>query len=403
MAYRLAKRMEGARGSIIRDLLKLAGEPGMISFGGGAPDPATFPVDAIAAITAEAFRAQPKAMLSYGISEGYPPFVSSLKDHLARTEKLDFQDNELLILSGGQQCADIVAKLFVNEGDTVLVESPSFVGCMNAFRSYGARLFGIPLQDDGVRLDALEEAFKTRKPALFYLISTFQNPSGVTTVRQKRQAIYALARQYDVLVFEDNPYGELRFEGEWIPSLKSEDPEGRVLYAGSFSKTLAPGLRIGYLVYNKELHPKFKIAKQGMDVHASTLYQLVCHDILTRYDYAGFVRAQNDLYRQKSRLMSDLMAQHFHPLIRWQKPQGGLFIMAWLPEGMDSLPLVQEAIRRRVITVPGSAFTVNPDLPNNGIRLNFSLPSPAQIEEGIRILGQLTHEVLGGAGATIPA
>jgi len=179
--YQLAKRMEGAQGSIIRDLLKLAGEPGMISFGGGAPEPASFPADKMSEIMARAFREQSDAMLSYGISEGYPPLVASLKDYLTRTEKLDFSGNELIILSGGQQCADLVAKLFVNEGDTVVVESPSFVGCMNAFRSYGARLKGIPLEEDGVSLEALEAAFAQGGVSFFYLISTFQNPSGVTT------------------------------------------------------------------------------------------------------------------------------------------------------------------------------------------------------------------------------
>ena len=397
MAYHLAKRMEGARGSIIRELLKLAGEPGMISFGGGAPDPARYPVDTIARITAEAFRDQSRTMLSYGVSEGYPPLLASLKAHLLKTEGIDFADNELLILSGGQQCADLTAKLFVNEGDTVLVESPSFVGCMNAFRSYGGRLKGIPLEEDGVSLDALEAAFAQEKVSFFYLISTFQNPSGVTTSLHKRKAIYELARRYEVLVFEDNPYGELRYEGEWIPPVKAMDQEGRVVYSGSFSKTLAPGMRIGFLVYPKALHPKFKIAKQGVDVHSSTLYQLICHEFLTKYDYDGHVAGLKEFYREKAALMADEMEKCFHPAVRWQRPQGGLFIMAFLPEGMDSLPFVQEAIKRKVITVPGSAFTTDPDRPNNGIRLNFSLPSKEQIITGIPILGSLSHEVLGQA------
>ncbi|NLW21330.1 MAG: PLP-dependent aminotransferase family protein [Clostridiales bacterium] len=396
--YQLADRMRGAQGSIIRELLKLAGEPGMISFGGGAPEPASFPVEKIAQITARALREQSAAMLSYGISEGYPPLVASLKDYLSKTEQLDFAREELIILSGGQQCADLVAKLFVNEGDTVVVENPSFVGCMNAFRSYGARLRSVPLEADGVNLEALEAAFAQGGVRLFYLIPTFQNPSGLTTSQEKRLAIYELARRYQVLVFEDNPYGELRYEGDWVPSLKSRDEEGLVLYAGSFSKTLAPGMRVGYLVYPKALHPSFKVAKQGVDVHSSTLYQLVTHEFLTSHDYTRHVEALRRRYREKRDLMAREMAAHFHPGVRWHKPEGGFFIMAWLPEGMDSLPFVQEAVQRKVITVPGSAFTVDPGVPNNGIRINFSLPPRDSIVEGIRILGQLSHEVLGQAG-----
>lgn len=394
MDYRMASRMDGAQGSIIRELLKLAAEPGMISFGGGAPEPASFPTERFAKIAENAIKYKAKATLGYGISEGYPPLVASLKAYLTKTEHLDFSDNELLILSGGQQCADLVAKLFVNEGDRVLVENPSFVGCMNAFRSYGARLQGIPLESDGVNLEALEAAFATEKPSFFYMISTFQNPSGYTTSHEKRKAIYQLAKQYNVMVFEDNPYGELRYEGAWIPSVKSMDQDGRVLYSGSFSKTLAPGMRVGYLVYNKALHTKCKIAKQGVDVHSSTLYQMMCHAMLED-GYEAHVASLLPRYKAKANVMSAALEQHMHKDVRWQRPQGGFFIMAWLPEGMDSLPFVNEAVKRRVITVPGSAFTVDPSRPNNGIRLNFSLPSAEQIEEGIVILGQLSHEMLG--------
>lgn len=399
MAHHLAGRMQGAQGSIIRELLKLAAEPGMISFGGGAPDPAAYPVDLIADITARAFRDHSTTLLTYGISEGYPPLVNSLKDYLNQREGFDFARNELLITSGGQQCADLTAKLFINEGDVVAVESPSFVGVMNAFRSYGARLMGVPLEKDGVSLEALEALFRQEKVRLFYLISTFQNPSGITTSREKREAIYELACRYDVMIFEDNPYGELRFTGEDIPAVKSFDREGRTVYAGSFSKTLSPGMRVGFMVYDKALHQHVKIAKQAADVHSSILYQLVCHEFLTRHDYPGHIQGLITRYRDKARLMTDAMEQHFHPGITFHKPEGGFFIMAWLPEGQDSLPFVQEAIKRRVITVPGSAFMADTSAPHNGIRINFSLPSAEDIAPGIRTLGQLSHQWLGGLRA----
>jgi len=399
MAYQLAQRMTGAQGSIIRDLLKMASEPGMISFGGGAPDPAAYPADLIAEITARAFRDRSTTLLAYGISEGYPPLVASLKDYLGQREGFDFSRNELLITSGGQQGGDLMAKLFINEGDVVAVESPSFVGVLNAFRSYGARLMGVPLEEDGVNLDALEALFKAERVRIFYLISTFQNPSGVTTSKEKREAIYELACRYDVMIFEDNPYGELRFTGEDIPAVKSFDREGRCVYTGSFSKTLSPGMRVGFLVYDKALHQHFKIAKQAADVHSSTLYQLVCHELLARHDYPGHIQGLITRYREKARLMTTAMEKHFHPGVTWHAPQGGFFIMAWLPPGCDSLPFVQEAIRRQVITVPGSAFMADTSAPHNGIRLNYSLPPADKIEAGIRTLGQLSHEWLGNARA----
>lgn len=395
MDYRLSSRMEGAQASIIRELLKMASLPGMISLGGGAPDPKGFPKDLFLKVSQDAFQNQTKSVLGYGISEGYPPFVESVKQHLKDKEQLDFTDNEVLILSGGQQCADLVAKLFVNEGDTVLVENPSFVGVMNAFRSYGAKLKSVPLEQDGVDLNALEDAFKKERVSLFYMISTFQNPSGVTTSGAKRKAIYDLAKKYDVMVFEDNPYGELRYEGEWIPSMKTMDGDGRVVYAGSFSKTIAPGMRIGFMVYAKALHTKFKIAKQAVDVHSSTLYQMVCHEMLTANLYDSHVAAQKAAYYQKMLRMDAAMKAHLHPDMTWLRPQGGLFILAKLPEGMDSLPFVNEAVARKVITVPGSAFLTNQADKSNAIRLNFSLPSEENIEKGIEILGQLSKEMLG--------
>ncbi|MDI9520852.1 MAG: PLP-dependent aminotransferase family protein [Bacillota bacterium] len=395
MDYRLTTRMEGAQASIIRELLKMAALPGMISFGGGAPDYRGFPKEFVKQVADDAFTNQSKSVLGYGISEGYPPFVESLKKHLQDKEKLDFAENEVLILSGGQQCADLTAKLFVNEGDTVLVENPSFVGVMNAFRSYGANLKSIPLEEDGVDLTALEDAFKAGPVSLFYMISTFQNPSGITTSGAKRKAVYELAKKYDVIVFEDNPYGELRYEGEWIPAMKTLDTDGRVIYTGSFSKTIAPGMRIGFLVYAKALHTKFKIAKQAVDVHSSTLYQMVCHEMLTKDLYDSHVSAQRAGYYKKMKLMDEAMKACFHPDMTWHRPEGGLFIQTKLPEGMDSLPFVNEAVKRKVITVPGSAFLTNQEDKSNAIRLNFSLPSEEDIEKGVEILGKLSYEILG--------
>ena len=395
MAYRIAERMKGAQGSIIRELLKLANEPGMISFGGGSPDPDAFPSEAVARISEEAMRRQPAKILQYGISEGYPPLRETLKKHLQATEGISFEDNDILITSGGQQCADLAAKLFVNEGDTVLVESPSFIGCMNAFRSYGGRLQGVKLHEDGVDLEALEKAFRQPGISLFYIIPTFQNPSGFTTSAEKRRKVYELAQKYGVMILEDNPYGEVRFGGEWIAPIKAQDPDGRVIYMGSFSKTMAPGLRVGFVVMPKDLFNQFKIAKQATDVHSSNLFQLACDEFLNHWDYPAHLASIRALYRKKGLLMYDEIKKHAHPSLRFAKPQGGFFMMAYLPEGQDAMPFVQEALKRKVITVPGSAFTTDPTQPNNGVRLNFSAPSEEQIVRGAEILGKLSREMLG--------
>ncbi len=398
MDYRVAHRMTVARGSVIRELLKLANEPGMISLGGGSPDPAAFPAEDIARICHEAHVNLSTKMLQYGISEGYPPLRETLRKRLAEKNGMDFARNDLLILSGGQQCADLCAKVFVNEGDTVVVEGPSFVGCMNAFRSYAANLAPVALEEDGVNLALLEEAFRQPGVSLFYTIPAFQNPTGITTSLAKRRAIYALARKYDVMILEDNPYGELRFEGEAPADYKSFDTDGRVVYASSFSKTLTPGLRVGYIVFDKALLDKFKIAKQAVDVHSSTLYQHFVNEYLTRHDYDGHIREISALYKEKCQLMQSEIAKHFHPAVKVTHPQGGFFIMAEFPREVDTAEFVKEAIARKVIVVPGSAFCVNPDLPNNSVRLNFSLPSKEHIVKGIEILGELTYAEMAKRG-----
>lgn len=395
MDYRISTRMQNARGSIIRDLLKLASEPGMISFGGGAPSPLTFPVLELTRSLVSQMQTNAKTLLSYGISEGFPPLRQTMRDYLAKNEQIDMADNELYILSGGQQCADLVSKTLINEGDTVICEEPAFVGCLNAFRSYGARLKGVPITPDGVDLVALERAFLQEKNiSFFYTIPTFQNPTGYTYSRQKRDAVYALARQYGVMIFEDNPYGELRFSGEWLAPIKAQDQDGRVLYAGNFSKTIAPGLRLAPLVMPKGLADRIKIAKQAADVHASTIHQAIVNEYVNSAGYEDHLKAARALYRDRMALMAEQMEEHFHPKVVFHRPEGGLFLLARLP-GVDTVPFAKEAIKRGVIVVPGSAFATDPDQENDTIRLNFSLPNEEQIKKGIAILGQMTHEYLG--------
>ena len=341
----------------------------------------------------EVLQKAPVSMLQYGLSEGYMPLRETMKRYLAAQEGFDFEKNELFIVSGGQQCADLTTKALVNEGDVVLTEEPAFVGCLNTFRAYGAKLVGIPMQKDGMDIDALEAALKAYPEAkLLYTIPSFQNPTGITTTLEKRKKVYELACRYDIAILEDNPYGELRFAGENVPTIKSMDTEGRVIYAGSFSKVMAPAFRLGFLVFDKALTMPLTVAKQTTDVHSNVLFQYVCDTYMNQYDFAAHLEQSRKIYRAKCQLMLDTMRRTFHPAVQFGQPEGGLFVMAFLPDGMDAQPFVREAIKRGVLCVPGSAFLADESKVSNGFRLNYSTPTDEQIVRGIEILGKLTHE-----------
>ncbi|WP_304507556.1 aminotransferase-like domain-containing protein [Anaerotignum sp.] len=395
MEYQIANRLRHVQGSIIRELFKLANDPDIIGFGGGNPSPETFPVDDIARIAAEVFACNPVSVLQYGLSEGYPALRETMKKHLLKTEGISFEDNELYIVSGGQQSADLVSKTLINEGDIIITEEPAFVGCLNTFRSYGAKLVGVPVKPDGMDIEKLEETLKSYPQAkLMYIISCFQNPTGFTTSAEKRKQIYELAQKYDVMIFEDNPYGEIRFSGEHVPPIKTLDADGRVIYTGSFSKVMAPAFRLGFMVFNKGLSERLTVAKQCADTHSNVLFQYICNEYMTKCDYAAHIASACEVYRKKADLMLGEMEKKFHPDVTFNRPEGGLFVMAFLPEGMDSFEFVQEGIRRGVACVPGVAFVVDQSKPSSGFRLNYSTPSDEQIVRGVDILGKLTYEWL---------
>lgn len=395
MEYHVASRIQDVQGSIIRELFKLAKDPNIIGFGGGNPSPEAFPIEEIKRITTSILENDPVSVLQYGLSEGYPPLRDTMKAHLNRVEGIDFTDNELYIVSGGQQAADLATKVLVDEGDVILTEEPAFIGCLNTFRSYGTKLVGVPMQPDGMDIDRLEQAMKANPTArMLYTIPSFQNPTGFTTSAEKRQQIYRLAQKYNLMILEDNPYGELRFAGGPVPTIKSMDTDGRVIYAGSFSKVMAPAFRLGFVVFPKALSSRMAVAKQCTDVHSTVLFQHICHQYLTTCDYDGHIAKIRALYGAKASRMLDAMERHFHPDVRFNRPEGGLFVMSFLPEGMDAYAFVEEGIKRGVACVPGVAFVVDQSVPNNGFRLNYSTPSDEQIDKGVEILGKLTYEWL---------
>ena len=289
-----------------------------------------------------------------------------------------------------QQVMDLLTKTLLNEGDTVLCEAPSFIGSLNSFRSYRAKLVGIPMEEDGIDIQKLEEALNTEKNVKYlYTIPNFQNPSGITMSLEKRKKVYELCRDHNVIVLEDNPYGDLRFAGEDLPSIKSFDTEGVVVYAGSFSKVVSPGMRVGYAIGPKAVLQKMVVCKQGEDVHSNMWAQIVCHRIMTQYDYEAHLRRLREIYRRKSSVLLEAMEQYFKPVgITWSKFEGGLFAWCTLPEGVDMLEFVKAAMERKACVVPGTAFLTDETQPCNAFRINFSTPTDEQLQEGIRILAE---------------
>ncbi|MDR0433973.1 MAG: PLP-dependent aminotransferase family protein [Gracilibacteraceae bacterium] len=390
MDYLFSDKISSLQPSAIREILKAASEPGVISLAAGNPAPEAFPREAIAAITAEILTRRPTAALQYGISEGYEPLRQAVTALLKQRHGVGRDFDQVIVTSGAQQAIDLTTKILCNEGDVVICENPSFIGALNTFRSYNVRLRGIEMEDDGLNLTQLEEALREEKRARFiYLIANFHNPTGLCTSLAKRREIYALAKRRGVLILEDNPYGDLRFAGRDIPSLKSFDEDGLVVYAGSFSKTIAPGLRVGFACLPAALASKMTVAKQGADVHTGALAQMICERFLAAADLDGHFHRLREIYRRKSGLMLDALSASFPAAVTWTRPEGGLFIWCTLPPAADALKFCRAAAEAQVAVVPGDAFLARPDDHSRSFRLNFSTPTDAEITRGVEILAGL--------------
>lgn len=395
MDYRFSDRMSTMRGSAIREIFKFAADPEVISLAGGNPAPELFPNEELADIAAELLRNQPVLSLQYGVTEGYTPLREAVKARLKRVEHIDNADDEVIIVSGGQQGIELSAKALVNEGDTVIVEEPSFIGALNAFRSYNAHLAGVKMDEDGMNIASLEKTVAENKNAkLIYTIPTFQNPMGTTMSLEKRKAVYEIARKNNLIIIEDNPYGDLTFDGTKVPTIKSMDVDGRVIYCGSFSKILAPGLRIGFVCANKAIVQKIVVGKQISDVHTAMLPQLLAYEYMTRFDLDAAIVKMRANYAHKCRTMLDAIARDFPADVTCTRPNGGLFIWCDLGHGVDTQALAATCAANKVVYVPGSTFMVDMDKPSSALRLNYSTMSDERIGEGIRRLGAIFSEVV---------
>ena len=395
MEYQFSERVRSLKPSAIREILKNSSDPSVIPLSAGNPAPDAFPYDAVSALSADLLQNAPIDALQYGVTEGYAPLRTHLMEYMGKKHQVGTENDDILITSGAQQVMDLLTKTLLNEGDTVLCEAPSFIGSLNTFRSYRAKLVGIPMEEDGIDTKKLEEALDTQPNVKYlYTIPNFQNPSGITMSLEKRKKVYELCRDHGVVILEDNPYGDLRVSGEDVPSIKSLDREGVVVYAGTFSKVISPGMRVGYAIGPKEVIQKMVVCKQGEDVHSNMWAQIVCHRFMTEYDYEAHLERLRGIYRRKSQLLLSAMERYLKPLgITWHSFEGGLFAWCTLPDGVDMLDFVKKAAENKVCVVPGTAFLTDESEPCQSFRINFSTPTDEQLTEGIRLLAKTYEEM----------
>lgn len=390
---KFSDKVKHLEASAIREIFKLLAKPGIISFAGGAPDPELFPTKELSEIAKEVLQNDGKTALQYGITEGYLPLRNWVKERLS-SQGIIGENDETIIVSGGQQGVDLASKSLINPGDGVICEEPSFIGCLNAFRSNNAKLYGVPVEEDGLDTKKLEEILKTNKNIkILYTIATFQNPSGITMSEEKRKKVLALASKYDIMIFEDNPYGELRFAGEDVPTLKSMDKEGRVVYFGSFSKILSPGLRLGFTSANRELMERMIICKQVEDVHTNVLSQMIAYNFVTKYSIDEHIARLRECYGRKCALMIECIDKHFPSGVSHTNPEGGLFLFCTMPKGYDAKAVMEKALEAGVAFVPGSTTMIDDKAPSNTFRLNYSTASEDEIKTGIAALGKVLYEI----------
>jgi len=399
---RFAARTKGITSSLIRETLKLTQRPEIISFAGGLPAAEYFPVERFQDACHRVLAERAHLALQYSPTEGYGPLRAMIADRLCR-EQICVNADNVLITTGSQQALSLIAALLINRGDRVLIEEPTYLGALQAFNTFEAAYVGVPTDDDGICVDALPQALR-HGPKFMYILPNFQNPAGVTISLPRRQTLIQAAQQHGIPLVEDDPYGALRFEGEPLPGLvvldaaqagasNGDSYTGNVIYLSTFSKTLAPGLRLGWIVAAPNVIGKLVQIKQGADLHSSTFDQMVAYEVARD----GFIDAHVDelraVYRQRRDAMLDALAEFMPPEVTWTHPQGGLFLWVHFPAAIDVRALFDEALRRNVAFVPGEAFYTVPNPPPTA-RLNFSCMNEERIGEGIRRLGEAVKERL---------
>lgn len=402
---RYASRVHCLSRSEIRELLRIATQPNVISFAGGLPAPEAFPLEAIRQATRRVLDKQGSMALQYSATEGFEPLRELIARHTLRYG-IAARPSNVLITSGSQQALDLIGKLFLEPGDTVLVEDPTYLGAVQAFRAYGVEFLTVPVDHDGIRVDRLEKALKQKKPKLLYLLPNFQNPSGVTMSELRRQEVVELAQRHGVPIVEDDPYGQLRYEGDHLTPLfvldgeqgrehHTDDPirGAHVVYTSTFSKLLAPGLRVGWILAPEEVIAQLTLVKQGTDLHTSTFSQVVAYETCRGGFLDRHVRVIRKLYSERRAAMLAALERSMPSEVQWTRPLGGLFLWITLPLDIDAKDVLEAALKKGVAFVPGGAFHAA----GGGkytMRLNFSYCTPERIDDGIARLAEAVRECL---------
>lgn len=398
--HRYAQRTQRMKASAIRELLKITENPEIISFAGGLPAPEVFPSEEIREACNRVLKDQSALALQYGATEGYLPLREMIARHASRSG-VQIRPNNILITSGSQQALDLIGKIFINHGDRLLVESPTYLGALQAWNQYGAEYVTVHTDDDGMVSEDIEQALRTG-PKFIYVLPNFQNPMGVTMSMERRVKLVELADRYGVPLVEDDPYGQLRFEGENLPGVNVLDAQlhiqngrytGNVIYFSTFSKILSPGLRLAWMIAPDEVISKLALAKQGTDLHTATFNQVVAYEVSRHGFLDNHVKHICEVYSERRDVMLDSLAEYMPEGVTWTHPHGGLFLWVRVPESCDTTKMFPAAIRNKVAYVPGESFHPNGG-GTNTMRLNFSYCKPATIVEGISRLGNMLKEEL---------
>ena len=390
---RFATRLTKMHKSFVREILKAAQKREVISFAGGVPNPDFFPVQEIAEATAKVLEADGKTTLQYSITEGYLPLRQFIAQRYQTQFGLEVTPEEILITNGSQQGLDLIGKIFLDQGDPLLIERPGYTGAIHAFSIYEPDFRGIPLLEDGPDIAALQAALEVEPAKLFYGVPNFQNPSGITYSAQNRAELAACLKTSDTIYLEDNPYGELRFEGEFLPPLRHYLGEQAILL-GSFSKIVSPGMRLGWICASREIMEPLVTIKQASDLHSNFFSQRVVHQFLQDNDLERHLDRLRAAYKQQRDLMMEMIEECFPPEITYVKPEGGMFLWLNLPEEVPARILLEEAIQQDVVFVPGDAFYPNGNGGQHQVRLSFSNGEAAKIEKGMRGLAEAAKTVL---------
>ncbi len=391
---KFAKRMERMQASEIRELLKLTAQPDIISFAGGLPAPELFPVEEIAQVSHDLVEKEGRALLQYATTEGRPTLRAKIAKRMKDKYHTEVNPDDILITTGSQQCLDFAGKLFLDPGDVVLCESPSYLGALNAFNAYEPNFVEVPTDDGGLIPEELDKILETTPNCKFiYVIPDFQNPTGRTWSMERRKAFMEVVNKHNLPVLEDNPYGELRYEGEILPSLKSLDTKGLVMFLGTFSKIFCPGLRLGWVAAEHSVVEEFVKIKQSADLHTSNFDQGVADAYMDAYDLDAHVEEIKALYRKRRDLIVKTMEEEFPAGVEFTRPQGGLFLWVTLPEGVSAKTVFHKCIEMKVAAVIGDAFYPN-DKTDRSLRVNYSNMTEDRIVEGVKRMAKAIKECM---------